>query len=325
MRFVYVALLAAACSASPGQAQSPKGQEALLAALDAKTSGVLGACVGREAALACVNPDRPMPMQSVMKLLVAIAALDRVDQGGWQLDDSLTLYPRDRSVSVQPIAKLITESGYRTTIGDLIRRAVIDSDNAAADILIDRLGGVAKVQAVLDARKINGVRIDRDERHLQSESHGLGSWQPRFADPATFEAAIKAVPEHVRDAAWNRYRRDIRDTATPRGMAELLLRLHAGKLLSPKSTAFLIQTLSDTRTGPDRLMAGAPAGWRVAHKTGTSGAWRGMVAATNDVGLLYAPDGDPVVAVAFLADSTDPDPARADTIAEVARIAARDR
>ena len=35
----------------------------------------------------------------------------------------------------------------------------------------------------------------------------------------------------------------------------------------------------------------ASSGWILAHKTGNSSAWKGVTAATNDVGILTAPDG----------------------------------
>jgi beta-lactamase class A len=76
-----------------------------------------------------------------------------------------------------------------------------------------------------------------------------------------------------------------------------------------------------TTTGPDRLKAGAPPGWSVAHKTGSSATWRGLAAATNDVGLMIAPDGSRILIAAFLADSRADDAERAAVLADSARIA----
>lgn len=310
-----------ACAPMPIEQRPPSPQSLALADLDERTSGILGACVGRPGAISCVNGDRPMPMQSVMKVLVALAALDAVDRGVWRLAEEIVLYPRDLSISVQPIASLVTPSGYRTTVGDLIRRSIIDSDSAATDVLIDRLGGVAAVQAVLHQRNLKGIRIDRDERRLQTDVLGLGEWRIALSDSSELRRAIAATPDADRDAAWSRYRADIRDTATARGMAELLLRLDSGELLSPGSTRFLLQALLDCRTFPDRLMAGVPVGWRVAHKTGSSGEWRGLSAAVNDVGLVYSSDGLAIAAVAFLADTADSSEVQSATIAQVATIA----
>lgn len=49
--------------------------------------------------------------------------------------------------------------------------------------------------------------------------------------------------------------------------------------------------MAQARTGPKRLKGGLPAGWSIAHKTGTGQDFRGASVGINDVGLLTAPDG----------------------------------
>ncbi len=95
--------------------------------------------------------------------------------------------------------------------------------------------------------------------------------------------------------------------------------LASGRLLSPASTDHLLNVMSQTVTFPDRLRAGAPAGWRVAHKTGTSQTWSGVTAATNDVGILTAPDGGIIAIAVFVADSAASSKERAAVIAAAAR------
>lgn len=291
--------------------------------LAATVSGRVGVCAQtRTAKPVCVNGDQRFSMQSVIKLLVGIAVLEAVDAGKWRLEDPVIVHKRDLSVYVQPIARLVTSQGYKTTVGDLVRRAIVDSDSAATDILIERLGGPVQVQAVLKRRSVNGVRIDRDERHLQTEIVGL-EWKPEYVDPAVLEAAIKAVPPEHRGAAWQRYIRDERDTATPRGMVSLLHRLADGKLLSPDSTKYLLAVMQETATFPDRLKAGLSPGWRLGHKTGTGGTWNGVTAATNDVGVLTAPDGDLISIAVFIGDSRSPAPDRAALMAKLAAATIR--
>ena len=52
--------------------------------------------------------------------------------------------------------------------------------------------------------------------------------------------------------------------------------------------------MTDTPTGPARIKAGVPAGWTVAHKTGTGG-----YGPTNDIGVLYPASGAPVIVAAY--------------------------
>ena len=279
--------------------------------------GRVGACAADSSGAACINGDRRFPLQSVMKLLVALAVMDRVDHHGWRLADEVLVRRQDLSLFVQPLADLVSEQGYKTTMGDLVRRAIVASDSAAADILIERLGGPPQVQAFLESSGVSGVRLDRDERHLQTEILGL-AWRPEYVDPAVLDKAIAAVPADQRTAAYHRYQADPRDTATPRGMARLLQRLATGGLLSPTSTRYVLEVMAQTVTFPDRLKAGVPAGWALGHKTGTSGSWQGVTAATNDVGVLKAPDGGSVSVVVFISDSRAPSAARAALIANIA-------
>jgi N-acyl-D-amino-acid deacylase len=307
---------------APRQASAQAPLRAELERIARGVDGRVGACVADSGSMVCANGDQRYSLQSVMKLLVAIAAMDAADQGKWTRDDVIVVRKADLSLFVQPIAKLVTDAGYRTTVGDLARRAIVDSDSAAADILIARLGGTQAVQAVFDRHHLTGVRIDRDERHLQTEIGGI-DWRPEFVDSARLDAALAAVPEAVKDAAYRRYQTDPRDTATAAGMTALLQALADGKLLSADSTRYLLDVMTQTVTFPDRLKAGVPDGWTLGHKTGSSGSWRGVTAATNDVGILTAPDGRRISVVVFIADSRGPSAGRASAMAAIARAAAK--
>jgi beta-lactamase class A len=79
--------------------------------------------------------------------------------------------------------------------------------------------------------------------------------------------------------------------ATPAGLVDGLSKLHQGELLSPPSTQQLLATMSNTRTGAQRLKGGLKPGWKCAHKTGTGQNLDSTAAGYNDVGILTAPDG----------------------------------
>lgn len=314
-------------SSPPGRAALASGAERTdeeltkrLEALAAKTPGSLGACIVSGQGSACVNGDRRYSMQSVMKLLVAVAAFDAADRGALQIDEQVVIRRRDLSLYVQPIARLVGPEGYRTTWRDLIQRAVIDSDSAATDVLLARLGGPPEVQRMLLRKGLRGIRIDRNERDLQTEIAGL-RWRPEFVDPAVLEHAEKAVPEAERRAARRAYIADDRDTSTPRSMAELLHKLGQGRLLKERSTADLLSIMRETKTFPTRLRAGAPDGWGVGHKTGSSGSFEGRVTATNDVGLYFPPGGEPIAVAVFLAESPASSAERDRVIARVGELA----
>jgi len=315
MRFssLLIPILASALFVVNAAAES---DEQAFARLTNGFDGRAGVCAIENSAESCVNGDRRFSLQSVMKLLVGMAAADTL-----QLSEPVTLRKEDLSLFVQPIANIVNEHGlFKTTIGDLVRRAIVDSDSAATDNLIKRLGGPAAVQSFLNRKGIAGMRIDRDEKTLQTEIVGL-SWKPEFVDAALLDGAIKRLPREVRDQADRRYRNDLRDTATPRGMAEMFDALNRGKLLSPSGTRYILDVMSQTVTFPDRLKAGLLPGWKIAHKTGTSGTWNGVTVATNDVGILTAPDGSSIAIAVFIGDSRAADAARATLTAQLARAA----
>ena len=88
---------------------------------------------------------------------------------------------------------------------------------------------------------------------------------------------------------------------------------------SKDSTAHLLRMMKDTTVFPDRLKAGLRPGWSIGHKTGTSATWKGIAAATNDVGLLTAKDGGVVAVAVFIKGSARPAKERSAFIADVAR------
>lgn len=237
------------------------------------------------------NGDKYFPQQSVSKLWVAIAVLDQVDRGKLDLSEQVTLRPQDLTLFYQPIRPLILRpEGYTTTLGDLLERALVRSDNTANDYLLRRVGGPQAVRQVLEQKGIAGVRFGPGERELQSGIAGL-EWKPEYSLRRAFFEAREQVPPEKRRAAFESYLEDPVDGATPIGIAKALASLEKGQLLSAESTKGLLSILDRTRSGPRRLKGGLEPGWSIAHKTGTGQILEGSQAGYNDVGLITSPDG----------------------------------
>jgi beta-lactamase class A len=100
---------------------------------------------------------------------------------------------------------------------------------------------------------------------------------------------------------------------------KLLCALVDGSILSSTSSALLLDILSKTRTFPDRLKAGVPVDWRLAHKTGTSDTLNGVTDASHDVGVLTAPDGGKMVVVVLIGKTRALSQVHAAMTADVAR------
>lgn len=129
MKFVLsILIVTAALRAGPLRKENLQAEfESLTAGFD----GRVGLCAQDQTGAVCVNEDQRFSLQSVMKLIVAVAVMDAVDHGRWRLDEQVVVHRKDLSLYVQPIAKLITAQSYSTTFGDLVRRAIVDSDSAA--------------------------------------------------------------------------------------------------------------------------------------------------------------------------------------------------
>jgi beta-lactamase class A len=290
--------------------------ETKLSALVKSFQGRVGICVSDGRGGVQVNGNQRFPLHSVFKLAVAVAVLDGVDHGRLHLSDAVTVRQSDLGMGIQPMAKLVGPNGFKTTIRDLLFRMIVDSDGAATDLLLAKVGGPRGVQNVLAGKKSKGFKIDRDERDLDAEESGL-RWDPKYTDQRMLDQATSALPEERRDQGFHASQR--RDTGTPIAVANLLQWLANGQLLSRDSAALLLEAMTKTRAFPDRLRAGVPNGWLIADKTGSGSTWKGVASATNDAGILMAPDASSFVVVVLIADSKASNQDRAALIAKVAR------
>ena len=253
--------------------------------------------------------DELMPQQSVSKLWVAMAVMDAIDKGHMNLTDNVTLTRADLTVFNQPIAAAIREGSYTTTIADLLDRQMRRSDNTANDFLMRKLGGPQAIRAFISAKGLGAIRFGPGEKYLQAKTAGL-TWKPEYIDNQMFRAARAKLSSEARVAAMDAYLADPPDGAAPAAIARALLRLKRGELLSSESTRYLLNLMSTSITGPQRLHGGVPAGWKFAHKTGTGQDLNGRTAGFNDVAILTAPDGTSYAVVVMIADTRQPLPKR---------------
>ncbi|MFA5970558.1 MAG: serine hydrolase [Sphingomonas sp.] len=252
-----------------------------------------------------VNGGTRLPQQSVSKLWVALTVLDFRDSGRLTLDDPVTVTREDLTLFHQPIAAMVKGDGFKTTVGELLVRALTMSDNTANDRLLRFVGGPGAVRDVINRKKLGDIRFGPGERLLQSQTAGL-AWKPQYAFGNGFIRARAELPVLERRKAYEDYVANPPDGAAPAAIATALTRLKKGELLSANSTQWLIGTMEESKTGRRRLRGAVPPGWEFGHKTGTGQDLAGRTAGFNDVGILTAPDGQSYTIAVMIGDTGRP-------------------
>jgi len=264
--------------------------------------------------------DELYPQQSISKLWVAITAMDAVDHGKLNLDDEVTLTRSDLTLFHQPIRDDILNNGgsFTTTYRDLMYREIVTSDNTANDKLMRSVGGPKAVRAMIARKHLGAIRFDNGERDMQSRVAGL-TWKPEYSIGNAFWVARDKVPLSVRSRAFNRYIANPYDGAAPSAIVNALAKLKRGELLSRASTEHLLDVMSQTKTGPQRLKGGLADGWSLNHKTGTGQELGPEEAGYNDVGILTAPDGKSYAVAVMIKRTATPLPVRMTLMSNVTR------
>lgn len=265
--------------AAPSQADSAIPEPLDLSALEAREGGRLGFAakdMGTGRVLAWRGEER-FVYCSTFKMYLAAATLLRVQAGQERLDRMIPVTRADM-VSHAPVTE--PAIGSSLSVEALMKGTVEVSDNPAANLLLTAMGGIEPMQAFYRGIGDATTRADRFEPEM------------------------------------NRLDGD-KDTILPLQSVANIQRLliDADTPLSAEHKALLLKWMIDTPTGMARIKAGVPAGWTVAHKTGTGG-----YGPTNDIGVLYPPSGAPVIVAAYYHAATD-DPKNEAVIAEATRLA----
>jgi len=238
---------------------------------------------------ASINGSARLPMMSVFKLPLAIVTLAAIDDGKRTLDEVVPISEHEIRSTFSPIADAWKKGDKSPTLRTILERVIQDSDNTAGDKLVTLNGGGAAVTAKLRSMGIEGVDIAEEEIDIAGRIECTSPRPPEGWSESTLGACTKTSPEARLEAA-KRECDHAPNGATPDALVAMLTKLDRGEILSKASRAFLLQLLEGTRTGLHRIKAELPPGTRVGHKTGT-GSDADVEIATNDVGIVWLPDG----------------------------------
>ncbi|UZW54979.1 class A beta-lactamase [Sphingobium sp. JS3065] len=199
---------------------------------------------------------------STFKLSLAAMALRESDAGRLDLKQMLPFGQSD-IVAYSPVVERNLADGVLPIL-TLAEAVQVTSDNAAANVLMRRLGG---------------------PQALTRFWRGIGDDESRLDG---YEPDINVIPPGTEE-----------NSTTPRAMAETVRRIVLGDVLRPHSRNRLRDWMAATKTGMNRIRAGIPADWRAFDKTGT-GMRPGIGNKTNDLAILVPPNGgSPLVVTGY--------------------------
>ena len=162
-------------------------------------------------------------------------------------------YSSDDILSYAPVTKEHVEQGM--TLEEICIAALRFSDNTAANLLFNHIGGPTGFKSALNKLGDNITEPVRLEPHLNEVIPGDNS-----------------------------------DTSTPRQLAIDLQAYTTGNVLTEDKRKMLIEWMTGNATGKKMIRAGAPADWIVADKSGS-----GSYGTRNDIAIVIPPNRKPII------------------------------
>ena len=267
---------------------------------------------GEEIAL---DADSTYETFSVIKLAIMAEVLRQAEAGKFSLDDRLVLKPGDQRLPSGVLYAL--QPGLNPSIRDLVTLMIIISDNAATDLLADKVGR-ASVTSTMHGLGLKNTSIQFSD--LDWDRTWLGSLDSSYKN-ATGDKTIqfpfgRYTEAQVRQA----FGKTIWDAgiyfghSTAREIGRLLEMIQQGQLVSKPASEFMLATLEKQQVN-DRF----PKYLRdvtVAHKTGD-----GQPFIANDAGILFVKN-QPIVLVVFTGHHRGETEPLHDAVARIAALVA---
>ena len=233
------------------------------------------------------NAEKKLPMQSVFKYHIALAVLDLVDQGKLSLDQKVFIKKSELLPNTwSPIREKNPEGNFEMPISELIEYTVAMSDNLGCDVLLRLIGGPKVVNDYIVSKGVKNTQIVYNEELMQS------AWKNQYENYTTMKSATR-----------------------------LLKDFYKGKILSKKSTEFLLAVMYRTSTGLNKIVEQLPKYAKVAHKTGSSGKNdAGLTGAENDIAIITLPNGKTYAIAIFVSDSMETWEVNCKMISDISKV-----
>jgi beta-lactamase class A len=232
-----------------------------------------------------INGNLKAPMMSVFKFHIALAVLNKVDQGKLSLTQEIFIKKKELHENTwSPMRDDYPDGNVNMTLDKLLRYTVSHSDNNGCDILIDLVGGKKVIQEFINKQGIKDFVIKVNENEMRV-------WKNLYLN-----------------------------TTTPLATTELLEKFFEGKILKENTTKYLYQIMVETSRGVTWMKAGLPENTELAHRTGISGTNDdNLRVAMNDIGIVKLPNGKHFILSVYLKNITEKQEDTEKIIADIAK------
>ena len=259
--------------------QAQESFQKKVAAIESKLGGRVGLAI-----LNLHNGDKwvykaydRFPISSTFKVQLCGAILAKVDTDDENLDRQIK-FEKSEIVSWSPVTKNRVQTGM--SVGELCEATMTMSDNTAANLLLETIGGPQGLTSFLRGIGDDTTRLDRWETKLN-----------------------EGVPG------------DLRDTTTPAAALSTLEKLLFGKALSMSSRRQLTDWMIDDKVADDLLRASLPEGWEIGDKSGAGG-----YGSRSIVAVIWPPEKGPILVTVYLTENEADFPTRNQAIAGIGEV-----
>ena len=208
-----------------------------------------------------VNADERFAMSSTFKTLACGALLEQVDEGQLALETEVS-FEASELVTYSPVTEQY--AGHQPmTLFELCDATMTTSDNTAANLVLQALGGPEAITAFVRSMDDPVTRLDRYETELNEATPG-----------------------------------DERDTTTPNAMLATLEKLVLGDVLSDESRQQLEAWMMGNAVADGLFRAAMPFDWIIADRTGAGGYGSRSITA-----IIWPPEQAPTVVVFYITET----------------------
>ncbi|MCP4956292.1 MAG: class A beta-lactamase [Photobacterium aquimaris] len=222
--------------------------------------------------------EQRVPMMSTFKTLACADLLHQADTQRIDLNQAITIKQSD-ILSYAPVTT--DRVGTSMTLAQLCNATMLTSDNTAANLVLNNIGGPKSVTQFIRTLDDKITRLDRIEPNVNNVSTA-----------------------------------ELRDTTTPIAINSTLYHLLYTDALSTSARTQLKQWMMDNKVSDPLLRAVLPAGWHIADRSGYDSTYgsRGITAAVWQQGK------QPIMISIYLAQTGKPMAELNTTIANIGQL-----